>query len=126
MLQAYLYLNAALYVLFAVWCSVMPATTAAALGLDFKSGSGKSEYITVYGGMEFAIAMFFLLAAIKPEYRHAGLLFALLFYGSLVAWRIPTLVFIAGVQPTTYLFAATEFILGVMALLLWRYSATPA
>lgn len=125
MLQAYLYLNAALYVLFAGWCSIMPITTAGALGLEFKSGSGKSEYITVYGGMEFAIAVFFLIAAIKPELRSAGLLFALLFYAGLVMWRIPTLILISGVQPTTYFFAASEFVLGMLALLLWRTEPTP-
>jgi hypothetical protein len=118
MLRTYLFVNAALYVLFAVWCTVMPEKTAETLGLAFRSGSGKSEYITVYGGLEFGVAMFFLLAALRPELRQAGLLFALLFYGGLVAWRIPTLLMVSGVQKVTYGFAATEAVLLVMAVLL--------
>lgn len=119
MIRTYLFINAGLYILFAVWCTVMPRTTASALGLSFKSGSGKSEYITVYGGLEFGAAMFFLIAALKPELRGAGLLFGLLFYAGLVCWRIPTLMFVEGVQKTTYFFAAGELVLGVAAAWLW-------
>jgi len=118
-IKAYLFLNAALYLLFVVWCTVMPTTTAKALGLSFNSGSGKSEYITVYGGLEFGVAMFFLLAALKPELRNAGMLFAVLFYGGLVLWRIPTLLFVPGIQRTTYWFAGFEFILLLGAIGLW-------
>lgn len=119
MIKAYLFLNAALYAIFVVWCTVMPTATAKALGLSFNSGSGKSEYITVYGGLEFGVAVFFLLAAIKPELRSAGLLFAVLFYAGLVLWRIPTLILVPGIQRTTYLFAGFEFALLVAAVGLW-------
>jgi hypothetical protein len=124
MLRTYLYVNAGLYVIFALWCTLMPEKTADALGLGFKSGSGKSEYITVYGGMEFAIAMFFLLAALRPEMRQAGLIFALLFYGGLVAWRIPTLLMVSGVKQITYGFAAAEAVLLVMAVLMKVFGVT--
>jgi Domain of unknown function (DUF4345) len=119
MLKAYLVLNAALYVIFALWCTIAPSYTASALGLSWRNGSGKSEYITVYGGMEFAIAMFFLVCAFKPEWHQPGLIFGLLFYGGLVLWRIPTLILIPGVARTTYYFAASEFVLLLMALALW-------
>lgn len=124
MLRTYLYVNAALYVIFALWCTLMPEKTADALGLGFRSGSGKSEYITVYGGMEFGIAMFFLLAAMRPEMRQAGLLFALLFYGGLVAWRIPTLLMVPGVKQITYGFAATEAVLLGLAVLMKVFHIT--
>jgi hypothetical protein len=124
MLRMYLLVNAVLYVLFAVWCTVMPGKTAEVLGLTFRSGSGKSEYITVYGGLEFGVAMFFLLAAMRPEMRQAGLLFALLFYGGLVAWRIPTLLLVPGVHRVTYGFAATEAVLLGMAVLLKVFNVT--
>ncbi len=124
MLRTYLYVNAALYVIFALWCTLMPEKTADALGLGFRSGSGKSEYITVYGGMEFGIAMFFLLAAMQPEMRQAGLLFALLFYGGLVAWRIPTLLMVPGVKQITYGFAATEAVLLGLAVLMKVFHVT--
>jgi len=119
MVKAYLLVNAALYILFALWCTVAPTKTANFLGLSFRSGSGKSEYITVYGGLEFGVAMFFLVAALRPEFRTAGLLFALLFYGGLVLWRIPTLLTIAGVQKQTYFFAGAELVLLLLGLMIW-------
>lgn len=116
MTAAYLALNGILYVLFALWCTAFPAKTAGALGFAFQNGSGKSEYITVYGGLEAGVAIFFLLAAIRPGMRDAGLLFAICFYACLVLWRIPTLLLIPGVQRTTYFFAGAEFVLLLGAL----------
>ena len=119
MVKAYLLLNAGLYILFALACTLMPERSARVVGLAFGSPSGKSEYITVYGGLEFGVAMFFLVAALRPEFRTAGLLFALLFYGALVLWRIPTLLMISGIGRATFGFAAAEFVLGALAAALW-------
>ena len=125
MLQAFLFINALLYVAFALWCTVLAEKTAGVLGLSFRSGSGKSEYITVYGGLEFGVAMFFLLTAWKPELRQAGLFFAMLFYGGLVLWRIPTLLLVPGVQPTTYAFAAVEAAFLVWVVVIWLMQSRP-
>jgi hypothetical protein len=119
MTRTFLFVNAILYILFALWCTVAPTKTAEVVGLAFRSGSGKSEYITVYGGLEFGVAMFFLVAALRPELRDAGLLFGLLFYAGLVVWRIPGLLTIPGIAKTTYFFAGAEFLFGVWALVLW-------
>ncbi len=128
MTQAYLYFNAAAYIVFAVWCTLMPEKTAGFLGLALPTASGKSEYITVYGGLEFGVAMFFLVCAIKPELRSAGLLFALLFYGGLIVWRLGTFVFLSGIGRTTFYFGASELLLGLAALGIWltqRAAPTP-
>jgi len=119
MAQIYLFVNAALYVIFALWCTFMPEKTASTLGLSFRSGSGKSEYITVYGGLEFGVAMFFLVAALRPELRTAGVLFAVLFYGGLIVWRLGTFIFVSGIGRVTYGFAAGELVLGILALVVW-------
>jgi hypothetical protein len=124
MVTIYLYVNAALYAIFAAWCTIMPDKTASALGLSFRSGSGRSEYITVYGGLEAGVALFFLFTAMRPQLREAGLLFAILFYACLVLWRIPTLLFIPGIQRTTYGFAAGELALLIAAVAL-RFLRTP-
>jgi hypothetical protein len=126
MIRAYLLVSAVLYVAFAVWCTLAPTKTASFLGLSFRSGSGKSEYITVYGGLEFGVAMFFLAAALRPELRWAGLVFAILFYAGLVIWRVPTLLFISGVERPTYLFAAGEAVLLAAGIAVWLMSARTA
>lgn len=119
MTRIFLFINAALYIVFALWCTIAPTKTAEFLGLAFRSGSGKSEYITVYGGMEFGIAMFFLIAALKPEFKDAGLLFGLLFYAGLILWRLPGFLTIPGIAKATYFFGAAELLLGLWALFLW-------
>lgn len=116
MLKAYLLFNGVLYILFALWCTIAPAKTANFLGLDFRSGSGKSEYITVYGGLEFGLGLFFLAAALKPELTQTGLLFSLMFYGSLAAWRIYTFLTVPGILKPTYFFGGSEILLAILAV----------
>jgi hypothetical protein len=115
MAKAYLILNAVLYAVFAIWCTIAPTKTATFLGLGLPSASGKSEYITVYGGLEFGVAAFFLLTALRPGLQPAGVLFAVCFYSGLIAWRLGTFLVIQGIGRTTFAFAASELVLGVMA-----------
>lgn len=122
MIRTYLFVNAALYILFALWCTIAPTKTSEVVGLAFRSGSGKSEYITVYGGLEFGVAMFFLITAIRPELNRAGLLFGLLLYACLVLWRLPGLFTISGIAKPTYFFAAAEFVFALWGLGLWLTS----
>lgn len=119
MIRAYLFLNAFAYIGFALWCAIAPVTTANAIGLQFRSGSGRSEYITVYGGLEMGVALFFLVAAMQPKYQEAGLLFAVLFYGGLIVFRAYTLVTVPGIERVTYYFAGSELLFGLAAIALW-------
>lgn len=119
MAKIYLLVNAALYIIFAVWCTIMPTKTASVLGLALPSASGKSEYITVYGGLEFGVAIFFLLAALRQELLPAGMLFAVCFYSGLIVWRMGTFASISGIGRITYGFAASELVLGIIAILIY-------
>lgn len=119
MIRAYLFVNAVLYVLFAAWCTFAPDKTAAGIGLAFRSSSGRSEYLTVYGGLQFALAIFFAIASLRAEYRTAGLLFALCLYVSLVAFRLVTIATIPGIERMTYITGGLELVLGAAAAVLW-------
>ena len=59
MTSAYLYLNAAIYLLLAVWCTLAPARTAAAVGYASLTRSGQTEYLTIYGGLQLGLAFLF-------------------------------------------------------------------
>jgi len=119
MIRAYLFFNAALYVLFSAWCTFAPDKTAAGIGLAFRSGSGRSEYITVYGGLQLAMAIFFGIAGLRSEFRVAGLIFALCLYASLVAFRLATIATIPGLDRMTYFTGGLELVLGAAAAVLW-------
>ena len=121
----YLWVNAGLYLVFALWCTALPEKTAGAVGFDFRSGSGKSEFITVYGGLELAMAVFFAIGAMREEFRAGALLFALLLYACLSIFRVYTLVTVDGIGRLTYGTFALEVVLGLIAAGLWWADARP-
>lgn len=87
MTNFYLWTNAILYAVFAVLCTVKLKGTSSSLGYQTLSNSGRSEYLTVYGGLQVGLAAFFALAALMPAFRTAGLLLALSLYVPIVAFR---------------------------------------
>ncbi len=119
MIPAYLYLNAALYALFALWCTVSAAATARAIGyLQFNSG-GESEYRVIYGGLQLGLALVFALLARRSELWEMGLVFSLAIYVPIVFYRVATIVSFWPVPPTTLAVGAMELTLLVAAGILW-------
>lgn len=108
MTTAYLYLNAALYLVFSIWCSVRWRDTSRALGYTALSHSGQSEYLVLYGGVQLGLAIAFFLLARNPALHGFGLRFALALYAAIVAFRIPTAIAFAPVGTTTWIVAALE------------------
>ncbi len=117
MVRAYLSFNAALYVLFAIWCTFAPAETAQQVGYTSLSRSGMSEYLVVYGGIELGLgALFFHCARSEPRF---GLRLALALYLPIVAYRWTTLALQWPVTATTLAVGALETALLLVALALW-------
>lgn len=118
MVNAYLYLNAALYALLALWCTLFPQTTASAVGYQVLSKSGQSEYLVIYGGLQLGMAFLFAYFARTRQPRN-GLVLALAFYVPIVLYRAFTLAKLWPVEPTTMLLAALEWCLLIAGVLLW-------
>ncbi|AJC45406.1 MULTISPECIES: hypothetical protein [Xanthomonas] len=119
MAKAYLWFNAALYALLAVWCTLLPAQTAAAVGYVGLDRSGQSEYLVIYGGLQLGMAFLFGYFARTGQLR-TGLLLALAFYVPIVLYRSASLLRLWPVGPTTTGLAAFEIVLLLTALVLWR------
>jgi hypothetical protein len=85
--RLFLLLNAALYIVFGLWCALAPEWTAQAVGLNFPGAQGFAEYVAVYGGLEFGVGIFFLLTATQLDLQRAGILFAACFYGGIALFR---------------------------------------
>jgi len=111
MVVAYLYLNAGLYLLLAIRCSLRWRETSRALGYTTLSHSGQSEYLVVYGGLQLGLAVGFLLLARDPVLHRFALMFATALYAAIVAFRIPTAIAFAPVAATTWIVAALELFL---------------
>jgi len=118
----YLGFQALLYVGLAVWCTVAPDGTSRAIGFGLTNNSARSEYITVYGGLELGMGLFFLLTALNPDWRRFGVLFALCAYGCLATFRLGTLLFLSDVGTFPKLMLAVEISMTVLAGLLFYRS----
>ncbi|MEO7385417.1 MAG: hypothetical protein ABIX37_00625 [Gammaproteobacteria bacterium] len=76
MAATYLYLNAALYAAFALWCRVVGSATSKATGYSVLTNSGESEYRVVYGGLQLGLAVVFAYLAARSTESHVGVMFA--------------------------------------------------
>lgn len=117
-IEIYLWVNAVLYAVFAIWCLLLPATAGNFTGLTFINTSGRSEFFALYIGLEAAWAIMFALAAIKPEWQYFGILYAVFMYAGLVVGRWIS-IFQKGISSNmTYLIAILEIILGTWAVVI--------
>ncbi|HEY1035764.1 MAG TPA: DUF4345 domain-containing protein [Pseudoxanthomonas sp.] len=118
MATAYLYLNAVVYLLFAVWCTFAPARTATAVGYATLTRSGQTEYLTIYGGLQLGLAVLFAWFAWTQQMR-TGLVLAMALYVPIVLYRSVGLARWWPVETPTLLLAATEWLMLAAALWLW-------
>jgi hypothetical protein len=123
MQAAYLYLNALLYLLFAVWCSFAPQQTAASLGYESLTSGGRSEYLVVYGGLQVGLAVTFWLLARNSDWHRAGVVVALSLYAPIVLYRSVTVARHWPVGGLTLATAGLEAVLLLGALWLVRRPA---
>lgn len=120
MAALYFYLNAAIYVVLAVVCTVRPSQTASGIGFIELNKSGRSEYLVVYGGLQLGLGLFYFLLSRDPAYARLGILFSLLLYSPMVAYRTVSLWLYRPTSLVTLGTAALEVLLLIWAFILWR------
>lgn len=123
MTAAYLWINAVLYAVFGVMCAINPRGTARALGYSLSTQGGLSEYLTVYGGLQFGLAAFFAWVATREDLHQAGLVLALALYIPIVLFRWISVARLWPVDRMTITVGVLEAVLLVIALLLWWQGA---
>lgn len=122
MLQSYLLLNSALYIVLAFWCLLKPTVTANYLGYNFLNNSGKIEYLTIYVGLEIGFAIFLAIAAFLPNIRLSGLIFCVCIYLGSMLIRTSCALFYGNVSKATYMVGGLEYLLGIWGvILLFKY-----
>ncbi len=113
-----------LYLGLAIWCTLDPTTTANVVGFHLVGGSGVSEFITVYGGLEFGMAMIFLAPWVYPGFLRAALASCALLHGSLVAFRTFSFGWSGSIESQTYKLAAGEWVILLLSVaFLVRFAA---
>ena len=125
MAKTFLIVNGVLYIALAAWCTLLPMKTSSAIGFGLPNNSAKSEYLVVYGGLELAMGLFFLLCAFKVNMLEAGLWFSLLTYGCLMVYRWSTIFALSDLSSFIYSMVVVETTMtAVSAWLLWRHTST--
>ena len=110
-IEIYLWANAFIYVLFALWCTIKKEQTSFASGFTKLSKSGWSEYLVIYGGLQLGLAFFFAYLALHVELYQVGAIFAMLLYVPIVTYRIITIYHFRPVKRTTLAIGLMEIIL---------------
>lgn len=120
-----MYANSVLYALFAIWMTFSPEKTAAAIGYEQLSASGRSEFLVVYGGLQAGLACFFAVLGANASLHKLGLVFALCLYVPIALYRLVTVGRFWPVQGTTLAIAALEILLLAIAVALLAADGAP-
>lgn len=110
------------YLLLAVWCSLRPGQTSQSVGFSLTPGSGQSEFLVVYGGLELGLGIAFLLPLYDANWTPFALFTCLIIHACLVLFRTASFFLFSGIHTTTYVLAVVEWLifLGALALALLR------
>ena len=121
--RVFLGIVGALYAGLAAWCAAAPATTSETVGFELKGGSGRSEFLTVYSGLELGLALVFLLPAALGKHTREALLACLMIHACLVLTRSASFAMYTGISPSTYKLAAGEWAIFLASIAVWWKSA---
>ncbi|MEY3457264.1 MAG: hypothetical protein RL215_421 [Planctomycetota bacterium] len=109
-----------LYAYLAAWCSLSPQETSRLVGFELRPGSGQSEFLVVYGGLELGLALILLWPLVQPSAARLALVNCTLIHGCLVVFRTVSFGLFRGIEPMTWKLAAGEWVIFLAgAGLLW-------
>ena len=105
-----------LYLFLSLWCSFDPVGTSNAVGFQLVPGSGQSEFLTIYGGLEFGMALLFFAPLIIPKFLPFSLLSCFLLHVSLVIFRTIGFFVFENLTGTTYRLAVGEWFILLLSI----------
>lgn len=114
--RIYLFIVSALYFALAIWCSMAPTVTSQKVGFSLQPGTGQSEFLTVYGGLEFGMALTFLISLIRKNTIAYGVIACVLLHGSLVVFRTISFFSFANISPFIYRLAIGEWVIAILGV----------
>ncbi|QDU82391.1 hypothetical protein Pla110_41460 [Polystyrenella longa] len=115
-----------LYIMLGIWCAISPKQTSEYVGFHLNPGEGQSEFFTVYGGLEFALGLVFLIPLLRTDTTATILLVALIVHATLVVFRMISFALFQGVASSTYGLAGGEVVMLIaLAASWWSLSDLP-
>lgn len=108
------------YIGLGIWCAASPESTSNAVGFELKPGSGQSEFLTVYGGLEVGLGLVFLWPLFRPDEVRFPLAVCVVVHASLVGFRTLGFFLYSDVGSTTWILAAIEWSIFVSSAVVFR------
>ena len=108
-----------IYIAFAGWCVAKPAQTSAAVGFQLMPGAGQSEYVTVYGGFQLALAVLFFWPWLDASIIPFSLMTCLIVHACLVLMRTVGFFLYSNIPAMTVGFAISEWVVMLLTIGLW-------
>lgn len=124
--KLFLIVCSVLYLGLGLWCTVSPQQTSEKVGFELKGGSGNSEFMTVYGGLEFGMGLVFLLAAFRPDMVTFGVISCVVIHAMLCLFRSISLYRFSDIDPFTYQLAIGEWVIFLVGLAILFWPSKPA
>ncbi len=119
MARIFVCLIGSLYVFLGIYCSLLPARASKTVGFQLNPGSGQSEFLTVYGGLEVGMGLVFLLPLLRPGETEFALRACFIIHGCLVLFRSIGFVVFRNFESATYSLAFGEWIIFLASAALW-------
>lgn len=116
MARLFLAIVGLVYLLLALWCSVDPASTSRSVGFILQPGSGQSEFLVIYGGLELALGIIFLWPLWQREVTRYALVVCVIVHGCLVLFRTAGFLIFADIASMTYSLAVGEWLIFLVSL----------
>lgn len=116
-----------LYLGLAIWCATKQAATSQKVGLTRQTGQGESEYLTIYGGLQTALALMFIYPLVRESALSNMLLCCLIVHACLVFFRTLSFFQYKGFSQMTYQLASAEWAIFLVSvfMLWWHHKETP-
>ncbi|QDU51724.1 hypothetical protein Pan110_40910 [Gimesia panareensis] len=116
MTRIFLTLVGILYLILALWCTLAPESTSRTVGFALQGGSGQSEFLVVYGGLELALGLIFLWPLWQKDVTQYALMVCVIVHGCLVLFRSVGFFLFEGIGSTTYSLAFGEWLIFLISL----------
>lgn len=117
--KIFLGLVGGMYVILGLYCSFLPARASKTVGFDLIEGAGRSEFLTVYGGLEVGMGLVFLWPFLRPAETEFALRACLIIHACLVLFRSIGFVAFQNIGSSTYSLAIGEWIIFLAAAVIW-------
>lgn len=117
--RVYLAIVGLIYLALGLWCAFSPTETSQKVGFLLQGDSGKSEFMTVYGGLEIGLGIAFLWPLIHSDATRWSLVFCLIIHSGLVALRTISLLIHRDYGSFVLKLAVGEWLILLAGLVVW-------